>query len=146
MFTWKPIYAEVANRLLAFRDSNHDLVDMVAKMQKAELKVLAITDQAADGRQFPLNEIDPFTFFANFNRGTTADHRTSILRFIKEEWKLTAALPEDYSGLPLVNPMKSWFMPFEKSRDPGHVPQLWQFYGHILEVSSAFSARCGPIR
>ncbi len=110
---------------------------MVAKMQKAELKVLAITDQAADGRQFPLNEIDPFTFFANFNRGTTAYHRMSILRFIKEEWKLTAALPEDYSGLPLVNPMKSWFMPFEKSRDPGHVPQLWQFYGHILEVSSA---------
>jgi hypothetical protein len=62
MFSWKPIYADIANRLLDFRESNRELVEILAQMHQRGLKALPYQDRDADGKRFPLEEIDPFTF------------------------------------------------------------------------------------
>ncbi len=135
MFTWIPIYEEAANRLLAYKDTNQQLVEVIAQMREKGLRTMPIIDQGKDGSEFPLKEIDPFSFLANFNRGTTVPNRIALWESLKQSWNLESPLPEDFSGLPLANSMSSWLMPYEKRRSPGHVATLWMFYEHIMSAS-----------
>ena len=134
MFTWIPIHDETAKRLLDFKDRNHELVDILARMHEAGMKATKITDVGADGSQFQLKEIDPFTFFANFNRTVRDDNRQAMWQFLKDEWKLESAVPQDFEGLPVANNQASWLIPYAKFRIPGHIPLLWKFYDHIMSV------------
>ena len=133
MFTWIPIHEETAKRLLDFKDRNHELVDILARMHAAGLKATKITDIGADGSEFQLKEIDPFTFLANFNRGVGDDNRQAMWQFLKDEWKLESEVPQDFDGLPVANhriPGRSLTpRPFA-----GHVPLLWEFFDHIMTV------------
>jgi len=134
MFTWIPIHEETAKRLLDFKDRNHELVAILARMHKAGLKALPITDQGVRGKSFQLKEIDPFTFLANFNRGTTAKNRIAMWQDLKDEWRLQSEVPQDFEGLPMAYPGNSWLMPSAKDRAPEHVPHLWKFFEHIMKV------------
>jgi 5-methylcytosine-specific restriction enzyme B len=82
------------------------------------VKVTPLEDKDETGRRFRLTEIDPFTFFGTFNRGTTTDARIAILRDLKSVFRVSAAVPSDFSGIPLLNNMKSWYF----SRDGDNRP------------------------
>ena len=83
MFTWIPIHEEAAKRLLDFKDRNHELVDILARMKARNLLTTKIDDQGTDDVKFQLKEIDPFTFFANFNRGTKDTNRKALWQVLK---------------------------------------------------------------
>ncbi|MDA0814405.1 MAG: hypothetical protein O3C21_18685 [Verrucomicrobia bacterium] len=134
MFTWIPIHEETAKRLLEFKDRNHELVDILARMHSAKLKATLISDQGADGSTFQLKEIDPFSFLANFNRGTKDSNRMAMWQILKDKWKLESEVPKDFDGLPIANAQNSWLMPYAKDRKPEHVPLLWEFFEHIMAV------------
>lgn len=150
MFTWMPIYAEIAKKLTAYRDSNSELIILLKEMLGKGLKVIGVADRDVGDVPIELSEIDPFTFFANFNRGTTPANRCAILAALKEEWDIQSPLPQDFDGLPVMSSLSAWFMPYKKQREPGHVQTLWKFYEHCLQVPSAeqldtvqFDACCG---
>ena len=134
MFTWIPIHEETAKRLLEFKDRNQELVEILARMHSAGLKATKITDIGADGSEFQLKEIDPFTFLANFNRAVRDDNRQAMWQLLKDEWKLESEVPQDFEGLPLANNQSSWLLPYAKLRVPGHVPLLWKFFDHSMSV------------
>ncbi len=134
MFTWIPIHEETAKKLLEYKDRSQDLVEILARMKEKGLTTTKIKDQGADGVQFQLKEIDPFTFFANFNRGTTDDNRQALWQALKDEWQLKSAVPEDFDGVPLAVAMQSWLMPYTNKRSSEHVPLLWTFFAHIMSV------------
>jgi hypothetical protein len=134
MFTWIPIHEEAAKRLLAFKDRSHELVSILNRMSGRGLLTTKLTDQGKDGATHVLKEIDPFTFLANFNRGTRDENRRQLWKSLKDEWNLQAKVPEDFDGLPLANAQNSWLMPYEKDRSAGHVPLLWEFFEHIMSV------------
>ena len=151
MFTWIPIYEEAATALRAYRDRQPELVQILAGMAAAGLKATPLEDEAADGGRFTLTEIDPFTFLGNFNRGVTAANRTAMWKFLKERWYLQSPLPEDYDGIPVLNNMKSWLMPYARQREPQHVPTLWDMFEHILDsrpqsMDAALFDRCIALR
>lgn len=98
------------------------------------LKTTKIADQGKDGSEFQLKEIDPFTFLANFNRGTRDDNRQAMWKTLKDEWQLRADVPEDFDGLPLGNAQNSWLMPYAKDRAREHVPLLWEYFDHIMSA------------
>ncbi|WP_197529876.1 AAA family ATPase [Botrimarina mediterranea] len=102
----------------------------------AGLKPSGVTDKDVDDARFQLTEIDPFTFFVNFNRGTSDDNRRSILSALKEAWGLRSDLPTDFDALPVMNPQNSWFMPYKKKREHNHVATLWRFYKHCQKIDS----------
>lgn len=135
MFTWKPIYSEIAHKLPEFESENHRLVELMVRMHEEGLKVSKVKDIDANDQSLQLEEIDPFSFMANFNRSVTSDNRIAILRSIKDQWRLQSALPSDFDGLPLMNAQSSWFMPFKYLRREDHVSTLWKFYVHVLSVS-----------
>lgn len=137
MFTWIPIHEETAKRLLEFKDRNHELVDILARMRAAGLVALPIMDRGSNGDEFQLKEIDPFTFLANFNRGTRKDNRIALWDFLKKEWNLQASLPTDFDGLPVANKQNSRLIPWSFERKPEHVASLWEFFWHIMQVEPA---------
>lgn len=134
MFTWIPIHEEAAKRLLDFKDRNHELVDILAHMHAAGLKATLINDRGSNGSTFLLKEIDPFSFLANFNRGTKESNRIAMWQVLKDEWDLECDVPQDFNGLPLANSQNSWLMPYTQDRSPEHVPLLWKFFEHIMTV------------
>ena len=132
MFTWIPIHEETAKRLLDFKGRSHELVDILARMKGQGLITTKIADQGTPDDL--LHEIDPFSFLANFNRGTRDNNRKALWEFLIEEWDLTSEVPQDFDGLPLANAQNSWLMPYAKDRSPEHVPLLWKYFEHIMTV------------
>jgi len=136
MFSWKPIYAEITAKLPGFESENQKLAKLMIRLHHEGFKVSPVADEDPEGKDTPLDEPDPFTFMAIFNRGVTNENRIAILQELKNEWKLTASLPADFDGLPVVNSQNSWFMPYKYKRTPDHVPTLWRFFRHILSVEN----------
>lgn len=132
MFTWIPIHEEAAKRLLDFKNRSHELVDILARMHEAGLVTLPIKDRGANGEDFQLREIDPFTFLANFNRRIRNDNRIALWEFLKKDWNLKSAAPADFDGLPVANKQNSRLIPFEYELEPTHIPDLWKFFEHIM--------------
>lgn len=135
MFTWKPIYREIADKLPECEESNHQLVELMIRLHSEGLKVSPVADEDPEGTKVPMDETDPFSFMANFNRGVTDENRIAILEAIKNEWSLQAELPSDFAGIPLVNSQNSWFMPYKYKRTAEHVPTLWRFFEHVLSIT-----------
>jgi hypothetical protein len=108
MFTGKPIHEETAQRLLEFRTRQDELPKIAAGMEEAGVKVGSLEDHGPDGTTFPLAEIDPFTFFAFFNRGKTDRNRRKNGELLKKEWNLQSPVRADFSGIPSAHDQKSW--------------------------------------
>src|SRR5690349_24445687 len=102
-FSWKPIYAEIAQRLLSFESRQAELIATLSDMHQRGLKVPAFIDKGVDGIAMPLDEIDPFTFLGAFNRGVTDANRIAIIESLKQQWDLASPLPADFDGLPTLN-------------------------------------------
>ncbi|QDV11496.1 5-methylcytosine-specific restriction enzyme B [Rosistilla oblonga] len=136
MFTWKPIYSEITAKLSEFSSENEKLVQMMIRLHEQGLKVSPVADEYPAGTKVPLDETDPFSFMAIFNRGVTDENRIAILRAIRDEWGIAAELPSDFDGLPVVNSQNSWFMPYKYKRTVDHVATLWRFFLHVLSIEN----------
>ena len=73
-------------------------------------------------------DLDPFSVFSIFNRGITDKNRGIICTKLKDGFGITAPIPEDYNGIPIVNAMRSNFMAFEKDRKKGDIERLWNVF------------------
>ena len=127
IFTWIPIYTELAEKLLAYRDRQNELLGMIRDLKNQDLKPISTDDKDSQNKTIALAEIDPFTFFANFNRGKFKDDsRSKILKWFKEKFSLTSELPNDFPGIPVVPPYSAWFFAFANKRQPDDIPSLWE--------------------
>ena len=147
-FTWIPLYKELANKLLAWEDRQGELIALIEALRVDNLTVTTMTDRDANDNPFLMKEIDPFTFFGMFNRGITNDGRIEILKRLKEHFSCLSDVPSDFTGIPLVNNMKSWFVAFSYRRQPDDVNRLWSVFRlaqgadpiHDPEFAKAFDA------
>jgi len=112
--------------ILEQRQNQKELLTILREMEQQGLKVISLQDKGADGHAIPLAEIDPFTFLASFNRGVTEENRRKNWSFLKTRWGLKSAVPSDFSGIPTLNNMRCWLMPWAKDRRKDHVERLWR--------------------
>lgn len=133
IFSWMPIYRELAEKLLGWRDRQPKLIEILKEAEAAGCPIGNLNDQDEKGRRFPLKVIDPFTFYATFNRRIRDDNRIGILRVVKERIGLASPLPTDFKGLPIMHPQKSWFFSFEKDREKDAIDTLWDFAEAIVK-------------
>src|ERR1035441_3503609 len=108
MFTWTPIYKELAKALLPFKNRQPDLVRILDEIKQTGVPIIRLVDAPDPATTPPLTTIDPFTFFAAFNRGLTNQNRMAILTTLKEKFRLNSAVPADFSGVPVVDNKLSW--------------------------------------
>ena len=88
-FTWVETYSVLARNLRKFRHQQTDLLDFLNILRSEGLSTINTTDKDQSGQEFPLAEIDPFTFFANFNRGLRTETRIEIIRRLLDRWQLS---------------------------------------------------------
>ena len=122
-FTWIPFYKELAQKLLQYRDDRKPLIDWIYDNLQGYIGHLK---DDTDGRR--VADLDPFSVFSIFNRGITDKNRGTICTKLKEGFGITAPIPEDYNGIPIVNAMQSNFMAFEKDRKEGDIERLWDVF------------------
>lgn len=128
VFDWVPFYEELADRLVRYRERQRDLIDILENLRAQGLTITPLEDQDAGGRRFRLSEIDPFTFFGSFNRGIVTETRIAILTALRTQFGIDASVPTDFSGVPLLSNMNSWFFSYQKDRKPGDIPKLWEVF------------------
>lgn len=133
MFSWIAIHEETASRICALPDAQKEMLATLKAMEGEGLTVVSSSDKGPQGQRFPLTEIDPFTFLASFNRGITDDNRKANWQYLKSHWGLTAAVPQDFEGIPIVHNMKSWFIPYSRSRDKEQIGLLSQLFRQAVE-------------
>lgn len=134
-FTWIPLYRELATHLAEWETRQPELIALLEKLREEGVKVTPFMDRDANGESFLIKEIDPFTFFATFNRGIKDKERLAILAGIRTYLGAQAPLPEDFSGIPIVNNQKSWFIAYQAKRQPGDVSRLWRVFRLALATN-----------
>lgn len=117
-FSWIPIYKELASKIINYKDKQQDLINILKECkEEIDIKV-----------DFGIKEnIDPFTFFAIFNRGIRDIKRKDFLKFCKEKFNLNSEIPSDFDGIPLVNNLKSKF--YNNQND---IKKLWLLAEFII--------------
>lgn len=145
-FTWTALYGELATKLADYQDRQPELISLLEQIREKGFVVTPLKDKDESGNSFLLKEIDPFTFFGSFNRGVKEESRLGILAELKKHFQCEAELPADFSGIPILNNQRSWFIAYQYEREADDVAKLWRVFKlalganplHNNEFKSAF--------
>jgi len=132
-FNWIPFYEELAPKLLSFRNNQEELLSFLRDLISQGLPITPLRDKDDAGNRFPLEEIDPFTFYGVFNRQITLSNRIRILEAIKTKFEILAPVPTSFNGVPVLNNLRSWFFAYASERNSGDVERLWEVFSAALE-------------
>lgn len=127
-FTWVPLYKELARLLAEWEGRQDELIACLDKLRAEGVKATPLEDRDKDGGRFLITEIDPFTFFGSFNRGTRPQERKAILAEIKTLLGAKNPIPEDFDGIPILNNQRSWFIAYQAERGRYDVSILWKTF------------------
>jgi DNA polymerase III delta prime subunit len=124
-YSWRPIYRELSQKLVDYEARQGELLGLLREASKAGVPLGKLLDFDRAGQDLPLSEIDPFTFFASFNRNTHHDHRRALLERCKAFFGLSSPVPDDFDGIPTANNQNWWFFPYASERRPEDIPAHW---------------------
>lgn len=127
-FDWVPFFKEMAKKLLSYEDRQGYLVKI---LEKAGVEGLRDKSTKEDPKGVRLKEIDPFTFTSLIVKHGN-ERRREILSEVKLELNISAGVPEGFSGMPNVIPLKAWLFSYKYSRGRDDIATLWSFYKQIL--------------
>ena len=123
-YTWIPFYKELSQKLLMYGNDRQPLIDWIYANIKSEY--IKHLKDAPDGRR--VADIDPFTVYAIFNRGIAHDKRVEICQTFKNYLNVSAPVPKDFDGIPVMNTQQSNFMAFANRREEGDIERLWNVF------------------
>lgn len=135
-FSWIPFYEQLADRLGSWRATQSGLLELLATLDDQGLPVISLDDKSG-GRSVRRSAIDPFTFFATFNRNVRDDNRQSILTAVRDTCGVEVEVPVDFQGIPVVDNMQSWFFPYADERGDGDVDALWDLFAQAVHTGFA---------
>jgi hypothetical protein len=133
MFSWIPMYTELAKKILPYRNRQGELIQLLKELAAKNFPVGSAVDQDGQQNKIPLATIDPFTFFTTFNRGLTNENRRGILSYLKAKLNLQSDVPTDFDGIPIVNSQAAWFFPYASSRKADDIPSLWTLADAVVQ-------------
>ena len=129
-YDWINFYTEFATKLLPFKTDRKALIQKIyAVYDIAEMSVpkLESGDEIID--------IDPFTIFGTFNKGITNANRIAILNGIASEFRISATVPGNFDGIPVLNNLKATFYGFKDDRKADDIDNLWDLFEAALALS-----------
>lgn len=129
LFTWMPIYTELAQRLLAFKDNRHGLMELIYNNNVLKQYTSYLHQQNGQ----PLNDIDPLSFMGIFNRGNSFENRKVMLSEIKAVLNLSNDVPEDFDGIPVLDNRKSFYLSWDnEAMVSKSCSNLWDFFASFM--------------
>ena len=129
-FTWVPYYKEFAEKLLQYQENRTNLCRLIYDHED-ELLINYLHDEG--GKDDKFTDIDPFTTFGLFNRGISKKNRVSSAALFKRLLNISADVPSDFDGVPILNNQKSHFFGFRQDRKPGDIENLWRLFVKVVK-------------
>lgn len=142
-FTWVPYYKEFAEKLLQYQENRTNLCRLIYDHED-ELLINYLHDEGGKDDRF--TDIDPFTTFGLFNRGISMKNRVSSAALFKRLLNISADVPSDFDGVPLLNNQKSHFFGFRPDRKPDDIENLWRLFVKVVkqeEFENEYNALLG---
>lgn len=132
-FTWIPFYEEFADKLLPYKVDRLSLISLIKKVYSdLGMKLPKLDyDEPVD--------IDPFTVFGLFNKGITDANRIKIIKDFKKLLNISADVPTDFSGIPVVNNLSATFYYFVGDREEHDIDNLWELFESALQYTETNS-------
>ena len=133
-YGWIPFYEELANKIRPLRADRNALYEKLkATCAKAGMKLPRLE---ADGKSV---ELDPFTFFAQFNKGITPTNRIAMTTAIAELFDIQSAVPNSFAGIPFINNQRSTFYIFKSDPDRGEhdIDNLWDLFEAAIDYADS---------
>lgn len=128
MSDWKPFYRELAVQLIEYEQQQPALLSFLEDLRAAGRTITPLLDEDAQGNRFLLEAIDPFTVFGVFNRGIKDDERARIAEAYRQFFSVDTPAPSDFTGVPVLHNLRSWFLRFAHKRGEGDVAALWKLF------------------
>lgn len=148
-FTWIPVYRKIAEKILVYENDRNSLLEIVKNLLSQGFPIFSLTDKSEDDKEIPLADIDPFTFFAIWNRGIREQNRKDIISQVQNLLGIPTKPPDDFLGIPVVNNQQTWFFSYKKNRSPDDIPLLWRIFHealvdgiNALTFNSVLNIRC----
>lgn len=139
-FTWIETYEAIADKVYEYRNRRGEFLELFCDV---------FSPDGSEGKvKFPPNgsgattylAVDPFTFFATFNRGRysegTNKTRSDTIDHIVDRMGIEAPIPSDYDGVPLSFSMRTWL--FDKDPqviEDGDVDRLWDLFVAAIDFA-----------
>lgn len=123
---WTRYYSEFADILKSYKNCQAELIAKVKQAFDTQGVHLPKLDSGV------LTEMDPFTVFGLFNKGIANETRRKILTGFKEEFGVTAPVPEAFDGVPVVNNLSATFYLFVPDRGENDISNLWEAFEAAL--------------
>lgn len=130
IFTWMPFYKEFAEKLLQFQTDRKKLLKLIYN-NRATLLADYLHDEG--GKDDLFTDIDPFTTFGIFNRGVKKENRIRSAELFKNLLNMSANVPEDFVGIPILNNQKSHFFGFRRDREDDDIDNLWSLFVKVVK-------------
>ena len=129
-FKWTLFYSEFATSLSQYADNRVELIEKVKEIYKrANIKLPTLE------KDNNIVDIDPFTVFGLFNKGITDANRIAILNQIKELFNISADVPTEFDGIPVLNNMSATFYYFVDDREPNDIDNLWALFKYAIKLA-----------
>ena len=111
-FTWIPFYKEFAHKLLEYKNRRQELVETIYSVldNTQNDSGTSVVNYFKKDKEERLTDTDPFSVFAIFNRTTNDKVRKECVAILKECFHITATVPSDFDGIPVLNAQKSIFV------------------------------------
>ena len=129
-FTWVPYYKEFAEKLLQYQENRASLCRLIYDHED-ELLINYLHDEGGKDDRF--TDIDPFTTFGIFNRGISKKNRVSSAALFKRLLNISAEVPSDFDGVPILNNQKSHFFGFRPDRKSDDIENLWRLFVKVVK-------------
>ena len=131
-FKWVSFYMEFATKLLEYKTDRSSLIGTLQKVYSN----IGMKLPKLEKDNVP-KDIDPFTIFGLFNKGITDAKRISILGGIKTLFEIEADVPDDFSGIPVLNNMMATFYAFEGGdrRKDDDIDNLWNAFESAIKLA-----------
>lgn len=131
-FEWIDYYTEFATKLLTFKDNREELIH----------KIYSIYDNIGISvpkleKDNEITDIDPFTVFGLFNKGITNNNRILILNGIASEFQISANVPDNFDGVPVLNNLKATFYSFIDERNDSDIDNIWGLFEAAINFSES---------
>ena len=129
-FPWTSFYEAVARKLLEQRERREELA---AGLYEAVAHVHGtdnyLQTKSADGTAEPIRDIDPFTFLAAFNRGTTPENAGKVANALATLLGVDIEVsvpPAD--SVPPAYRAQPWLFNYDNRERYGDIDVLWDFF------------------
>ena len=122
-FEWTDFYSELATLLVSYSNDRNSLIEKLKQVYiNAQIKLPTLD------RKNEITDIDPFTVFGLFNKGISNENRIALLRQIKALFGISADVPADFDGVPVLNNMSATFYCFSDERGEHDIDNLWRLF------------------